>query len=71
MTDVRTDRSGEWGALPLSVGTGALPQTLASWNALLEALPAAVYTTDAKGRIASFNQAAVELSGAHAPARHR
>ncbi len=63
MTDVRTDRSGEWGALPLSVGTGALPQTLASWNALLEALPAAVYTTDAEGRIASFNQAAVELSG--------
>ena len=30
---------------------------------LLEALPAAVYTTDAEGRITFFNQAAVELSG--------
>lgn len=30
---------------------------------LLEALPAAVYTTDAKGRITFFNRAAVELSG--------
>ncbi|XXE56846.1 PAS domain S-box protein [Pseudomonas sp. R1-15] len=30
---------------------------------LLEALPAAVYTTDAQGRINFFNRAAVELSG--------
>jgi PAS domain S-box-containing protein len=30
---------------------------------LLEALPAAVYTTDAAGRITFYNQAAVELSG--------
>ncbi len=30
---------------------------------LLEALPAAVYTTDAQGRITFFNRAAVELSG--------
>ena len=30
---------------------------------LLEALPTAVYTTDANGRITFFNQAAVELSG--------
>jgi PAS domain S-box-containing protein len=30
---------------------------------LLEALPAAVYTTDATGRITFFNQAAVEMSG--------
>ncbi|WP_137389408.1 PAS domain-containing sensor histidine kinase [Rhodoligotrophos defluvii] len=30
---------------------------------LLEALPAAVYTTDAEGRITFYNQAAVELSG--------
>jgi PAS domain S-box-containing protein len=30
---------------------------------LLEALPAAVYTTDAEGRITYFNQAAVDLSG--------
>jgi len=30
---------------------------------LLEALPAAVYTTDAQGRITYYNQAAVEFSG--------
>lgn len=33
------------------------------FRALLEALPAAIYTTDAKGRITFYNQAAVELSG--------
>ncbi|MGH7115462.1 MAG: PAS domain-containing protein, partial [Stellaceae bacterium] len=30
---------------------------------LLEALPAAVYTTDAEGRLTFYNQAAVEFSG--------
>src|SRR6516164_9996834 len=30
---------------------------------LLEALPAAVYTTDAEGRITFYNQAAVEPAG--------
>ena len=30
---------------------------------LLEALPTAIYTTDANGRITFFNQAAVEFSG--------
>src|SRR5712691_2276903 len=30
---------------------------------LLDALPAAVYTTDADGRITFFNQSAVEFSG--------
>ena len=30
---------------------------------LLDALPAAIYTTDAAGRITFFNQAAVEISG--------
>lgn len=30
---------------------------------LLEALPAAIYTTDAEGRITFYNQAAVDLSG--------
>ena len=34
-----------------------------SWRQLLEALPAAVYTTDASGRITFFNGAAVELAG--------
>ncbi len=32
-------------------------------RAVLEALPAAVYTTDAEGRITMFNKAAVEFSG--------
>ena len=43
--------------------TDPLPQTLVSCPALLEALPAALYTTDAKGRVTFFNQAAVDLSG--------
>jgi PAS domain S-box-containing protein len=34
-----------------------------TWRQLLEALPAAVYTTDAAGRITFFNEAAVELAG--------
>lgn len=33
------------------------------YQQLLDALPAAVYTTDAKGRITFYNEAAVELSG--------
>jgi PAS domain S-box-containing protein len=32
-------------------------------QALLESLPAAVYTTDAQGRITFFNQAAVDMAG--------
>jgi PAS domain S-box-containing protein len=33
------------------------------WRDLLESLPAAVYTTDAEGRITYFNRACVEFSG--------
>jgi PAS domain-containing protein len=33
------------------------------WHELLDALPAAIYTTDAAGRVTFFNQAAVEFSG--------
>ena len=33
------------------------------YRELLEALPAAIYTTDAEGRITFYNQAATELSG--------
>ena len=36
---------------------------VASFEDLLEALPAAIYTTDATGRITFYNEAAVELSG--------
>jgi PAS domain S-box-containing protein len=37
--------------------------TSETWRQLLEALPAAVYTTDAAGRITFFNEAAAELAG--------
>src|SRR6476469_3951448 len=30
---------------------------------MIDALPAAIYTTDAEGRVTHFNQACVELSG--------
>jgi PAS domain S-box-containing protein len=33
------------------------------WRELLDALPAAIYTTDASGRITFFNRAAAEFSG--------
>jgi PAS domain S-box-containing protein len=38
-------------------------ETEERYRQLLEALPAAVYTTDAEGRITYYNQAAVEMSG--------
>ena len=41
-------------------GSAATSET---WRHLLEALPAAVYTTDPAGRITFFNEAAVELAG--------
>jgi PAS domain S-box-containing protein len=44
----------------------ALRDSERHWRELLEALPAAVYTTDVEGRITFFNQAAVELWG-HRP----
>ena len=34
-----------------------------TWRQLLEALPSAVYTTDAAGRVTFYNEAAVELAG--------
>jgi len=33
------------------------------WRTILDTMPAAVYTTDAQGRITYFNEAAVELAG--------
>jgi PAS domain S-box-containing protein len=44
-------------------GSAATSET---WRQLVEALPAAVYMTDAAGRITFFNEAAVELAG-HRP----
>ncbi|MHB8734034.1 MAG: PAS domain S-box protein [Terriglobales bacterium] len=41
----------------------ALRESEGRLHELVEALPAAIYTTDAHGRITMFNQAAVEFSG--------
>src|SRR5881227_3500410 len=41
----------------------ALHERLGGLKALLDAIPAAVYTTDAEGRITGFNEAAVRFSG--------
>jgi PAS domain S-box-containing protein len=63
-----TDR----GAISNGIGRGAKQQMKPKsefcerrWHFrdLLDALPAAIYTTDAAGRITSYNQAAVEFSG--------
>ena len=40
-----------------------LRETERQYRQLLDALPAAIYTTDAAGRITYYNEAAVELSG--------
>ena len=41
----------------------ALRESEQRYRAVIEALPAAVYTTDALGRVTMFNQAAVDFSG--------
>ena len=41
------------------------------FRGLLDALPAAVYTTDAAGRITYYNDAAAELWGHRPAARHQ
>ena len=55
-------------AVPLqnsSIGqySEALEQRAVGLKAILDALPAAIYTTDAEGRITGFNEAAVRFSG--------
>jgi PAS domain S-box-containing protein len=52
--------------LPISsIGqySGQLYERAGGLRAILEALPAAVYTTDAEGRITSYNEEAVRFSG--------
>lgn len=44
-------------------GEQALRQSESRARAMLDALPAAVYTTDAEGRVTYFNEAAVRFSG--------
>jgi PAS domain S-box-containing protein len=45
----------------------SLPEHERRFRALLDALPAAVYTTDAEGRITYYNEAAVALWGRRPP----
>ena len=42
---------------------GALRESERRLHEIIEAIPAAVYTTDAEGRITFFNRAAVKFSG--------
>ena len=44
-------------------GQESAGETDRKFREMIDALPAAVYTTDAKGRLTHFNQACVELSG--------
>ena len=41
----------------------ALPESDRHFRQMIDALPAAIYTTDAQGRLTHFNPAAVEFSG--------
>ncbi len=41
------------------------------FRAMIDALPAAIYTTDAAGHLTHFNSAAVELAGRQPDAGHR
>ena len=55
-------------SVPLSISSigqysGQLYERAGGLRAILEALPAAVYTTDAEGRITSYNEEAVRFSG--------
>src|SRR5688572_23719845 len=47
----------------LGTAEKALCQSALHFREIIDALPAAIYTTDAKGRLTHFNRAAVELSG--------
>lgn len=50
-------------ALLISAGVAGAPPNDGELRALLEALPAAIYTTDAAGRITYYNEAAALLAG--------
>jgi PAS domain S-box-containing protein len=58
------NRSGVWTPLPPaeSVATPAPPATVDPYR-LIEALPAAIYTTDRRGRLTYYNPAAADLWG--------
>src|SRR5215470_1707436 len=63
--DIRQDPTGVGVSLePPVPPVAALAAVGHSWmHQVLDALPAAIYTTDAEGHVTFFNRAAVELSG--------
>jgi len=66
----RGDASGDQNVVPISTtarSKATLEERERRFRALLEALPAAIYTTDAHGRLTYYNGAAAELWG-HRPA---
>jgi two-component system CheB/CheR fusion protein len=58
---INSKRLRHIGNLKRSLGSAG--ETDRKFREMIDALPAAVYTTDAKGRLTNFNQACVELSG--------
>src|SRR4051812_22947140 len=49
--------------IDLMGAAAALCQSARHFGEIIDTLPAAIYATDAKGRLTHFNRAAVELSG--------
>jgi PAS domain S-box-containing protein len=66
MTDVFSDRIPKVGAEIFLAAHGEANSRADSFRKILDELPAAIYVTDARGRITYFNEAAAELWG-HRP----
>ena len=66
MTDVYSDRISKAGAEIIFVASGEAGSREDSYRKILDELPAAIYVTDALGRITYFNEAAATLWG-HRP----
>jgi PAS domain S-box-containing protein len=60
---MKFERDLPLGASSMGQYAEAVYDRLGGMRAILEALPAAIYTTDAEGRITSFNDEAVRFSG--------
>jgi PAS domain S-box-containing protein len=63
MRSVDLTEPGRGNVLPISRAGRDADEREAWFRDLLEALPVAIYTTDAEGRITFFNRAAVDLAG--------
>ena len=63
--DTKQIEGGPQAAAKASPETVPLSEHEQLWRAFANALPAAVYMTDAQGRISFYNEAAAELWGCH------